>query len=164
MNIIDIILLLTVAVPGVYVGLKKGFIGQLAAVLALTLGIWLSFHFASALGQWLGKYVELEKSILEIVAFLLIFIGIFFACEGLGKQLGKIISSVVGGWIDNVLGIVLGIFKYSLIAGLAIMLFDSINGNFHFVKQETLDSSVFYAYMEWLIHTLFPYLKSLLNG
>ena len=53
MNVIDIILLICF-VPAVIMGLRKGFIAQVIAIISIILGIWLSFQFSAALSGWLG--------------------------------------------------------------------------------------------------------------
>ena len=54
MNIIDIIILCCL-VPAVIRGISKGFVNQAYSLVALIAGVWLSFKFSGALGDWLVR-------------------------------------------------------------------------------------------------------------
>ena len=73
MAILDIILLLCF-VPAIVSGISKGFVKQVVNLAAILVAAWAAFHFSTVLGGWLGRYITLEPSILNVISFVLIII------------------------------------------------------------------------------------------
>ena len=161
MSILDIILLICF-IPALISGIRKGFISQVISIVSLIAGIWVSYEFASAVGGWLGQYIEASENILSIIAFALIMIGVFIVLGLLGRFLEGILNLVMLGWLNKLLGVAFAFIKTALIVGLVIMFFSSLNNNLHIVSEEVLAQSVLYGYLKNLAYTVFPYLKSLI--
>ena len=160
MNILDIVLLVCL-IPAVIQGLRKGFIAQVVAIISLVLGGWLAYRFSSAVTEWLGQWISASGPALNIIAFILIFAIVVTLLFLLGKILEASIKIILLGWLNKLLGLVFSLFKYVLIIGLLIILFDSINGKFGLVSDEFLDSSFLYSGIRSISWSVFPYLKSL---
>lgn len=163
MNIVDIILLGFLLVCGVFTGLKEGFIYQLVGIIALVLGAWLSFRFASTLGAYMASYIQMSSNLLNILSFIVIFLLVFYVLYLLGMLLKRIIKISLGGWIDRLLGVVFALVKVAIVLGLLIMLFDSVNNTFGFISQDKISRSTVYVHIREFTNAVFPYLKSLLN-
>lgn len=160
MNILDIVLLVCL-IPAVIQGLRKGFIAQVVAIISLVLGGWLAYRFSSAVTEWLGQWISASGPVLNIIAFILIFAIVVTLLFLLGKILEASIKIILLGWLNKLLGLVFSLFKYVLVIGLLIILFDSINGKFGLVSDEFLDSSFLYSGIRSISWSVFPYLKSL---
>lgn len=161
MNIIDIVLLLCL-IPAVIQGLRKGFIAQVVAIVSLVLGGWLAYHFSSAVTQWLGQWITTEGPVLNVIAFILIFAIVVTLLFLLGKVLEASIKIILLGWLNKLLGLVFSLFKFALVAGLLVILFDSINSHIKIVQESYLDSSFMYTALKSISYSIFPYLKSLI--
>lgn len=160
MNILDIVLLVCL-IPAVIQGLRKGFIAQVVAIISLVLGGWLAYRFTSVVTEWLGQWISASGPTLDIIAFILIFAIVVTVLFLLGKILEASIKIILLGWLNRLLGLVFALFKYVLIIGLLVILFDSVNSRFDFVSDEYLDSSFMYSGIRSLSWSVFPYLKSL---
>ena len=160
MNILDIVLLVCL-IPAVIQGLRKGFIAQVVAIISLVLGGWLAYRFSSAVTEWLGQWISASGPALNIIAFILIFAIVVTLLFLLGKILEASIKIILLGWLNKLLGLVFSLFKYVLVIGLLIILFDSINGKFGLVSDEFLDSSFLYSGIRSISWSVFPYLTSL---
>lgn len=160
MNILDIVLLVCL-IPAVIQGLRKGFIAQVVAIISLVLGGWLAYRFSSAVTEWLGQWISASGPALNIIAFILIFAIVVTLLFLLGKILEASIKIILLGWLNKLLGLVFSLFKYVLVIGLLIILFDSINGKFGLVSDKFLDSSFLYSGIRSISWSVFPYLKSL---
>ena len=79
----------------------------------------------------------------------------------LGKLLTKVLEVAMLGWLDKTLGLVFALAVNALIIGLFIILFDTVNLKFGFVKPEVLDGSIVYTSLKDLSYLVFPYLKGL---
>ena len=71
MAILDIILLLCF-IPAIVTGISKGFVKQVIDLVAILAAAWAAFHFSKMIGEWLGQYLTLDPSILNVVSFVLV--------------------------------------------------------------------------------------------
>lgn len=161
MNILDIILLLCL-IPALFSGLKKGFIAQVIAIIALVLGAWMACKFTLTVSGWLAGWLNTVPQIINIIAFILIFAAVVFGLSALGKLLEASIRIILLGWLNKLLGVLFSLIKWLLIIGLAIFAFDAVNAKLSIVSQQVLNDSVLYTAIKAFANTVFPYLKGLL--
>ncbi len=161
MNILDFIILLCF-IPAVISGLKKGFIAQVVAIIALILGAWLSYRFSSAVSTWIGQWIEGSQQLLQIIAFIIIFIVVVFALHLLGKAIEASIKIIMLGWLNKLLGVAFSMLKCMLIIGLLIMAFNAINETFSLVQESRLAESLLYTPIKNMTYSVFPYIKDML--
>ena len=161
MRIVDIILSICF-VPALVSGIRKGFISQVVAIISIIAGVWISFEFSSAVGAWLGQYIEATENTLKLIAFIIIMIAVFAGLALAGRLLEGVINFVMLGWLNKLLGVAFALLKTGLITGLLIMLFSSLNNNLHIVSDQVLAESVLYTPLKEIAYTIFPYLKSLI--
>ena len=161
MNVLDIILLLCF-IPAIIGGLRRGFIAQVVAIISIILGIWLSFKFSAVLSGWLGQWIEAGEQVLHVISFAVIMILAILALAAVGKLIEATVKIVLLGWLNRLLGLIFALLKYALIIGLLLMLFNSLNGQFHLVNQKVLDSSLLYGPLLNMANSVFPYLKALI--
>ena len=160
---LDIVIALILLI-GAISGLRKGFIVQLFSIGAIILSAWLSYTFSSAFSEWLASYIHAEGFWLNIISFLLIFIGIGILCRLLGRLVEKIFKFAMLGWLNRLLGAVFSVAKYALVLGLVVVLFNAINSRFAWVQEEKLAESKMYALIKEGAYTVFPYFEGLLKG
>ena len=162
MNIIDIIILLCF-IPAIINGLRKGLIAQVVSIISIILGVWMSFKFSSVVSGWIaGWFGGVSAEVLNITAFVVILIAVIFGLFALGKIIEASIKIIMLGWLNKLLGLVFALLKCALILGLVIIMFNSVNSNFHIVKESTLSGSVLYPPLKDAAYSVFPYLKELL--
>lgn len=162
MNILDIIILVCF-IPAIIGGLRKGLIAQVVSIISIILGVWLAFKFSSLVSGWMAGWFDgASPAILNIIAFAVILIAVIFGLFAIGKVIEASIKIIMLGWLNRILGLVFAILKCALILGLVIIMFDSINGNFHAVPEKTLSESILYPPLNDLANCIFPYLKDLL--
>ena len=76
------------------------------------------------------------------------------------KLLTKVLEMSMLGWLDKVLGLAFALVINALLLGVFIILFDTLNLKFGFVKPEVLDASIVYTTLRDLCYLVFPYLKA----
>lgn len=160
MNILDIVLLVCL-IPALIQGLRKGFIAQVVAIISLVLGGWLAYKFSAVVTEWLAQWLDITGQALNIISFILIFAVVVTLLFLLGKILEASVKIILLGWLNKLLGLVFALFKYALVIGLMVILFDSINDKFNLVSRSYLDSSFMYSGLKSISYSVFPYLKSL---
>lgn len=161
MNVIDIIILLC-CVPAIFRGLSKGFIAQVAAIVALVLGAWMSFHFSNVVVEWLKPAIDVPAGVLQAIAFTLILVAVFVALTLVGKVLEGIVKIVMLGWLNKLLGVVFSLLKVILAIGLLILLFDSVTSALDIDCSKATGESVLYAPIKSFADVFFPYMKELI--
>ena len=161
MQTIDIILAICF-VPAIIRGISKGFLEQAAALIALFLSVWMAFRFSSVAAEWLRPRIELQETLLNVIAFILVLAVVSVATVLLGKLLSKLVKVVMLGWLDKLLGILFALLCTAVILGVLIVSFDALNTRFQMVSPERLDSTVLYSSLRSAAWFLFPYLKELI--
>lgn len=160
MNILDIIILICF-IPALVQGLRKGFIAQVIAIISIILGIFLSFQFSTIVSGWLSQYIEGSEQVLKLISFALILIAAIAGLAAIGKLIEGMLKIVMLGWLNKLLGVLFAFLKCSLVVGLVIMAFNSLNSTFHFIEEAELAKSTLYPPLKELAYTVFPYLKEL---
>ena len=159
MATLDIILLVCF-LPGIIRGLSKGFLEQALALVGIVLSVWAAFHFSSVVSTWLQPYLSVSETVLNVISFALILVAISLAVLLVAKLLTKVVELAMLGWLDKTLGLVLALAVNALVIGVFIILFDTLNQKFGFVKPEVLDASIVYSSLRDLCYLVFPYLKA----
>lgn len=162
MSILDIILLICF-IPALVQGVRKGFIAQAISIASIIIGIWASSRFAEVVSEWLGKYITVSDQIMRVIAFALIFIAVFLVLAAVGKLLEGMFKMVTLGWLNRLAGLVFALLKTSLILGILIMVFTSLNDTFDLVSEATLNESVLYPPFKEAAFKIFPYIKDMLT-
>jgi membrane protein required for colicin V production len=160
-NVIDIIILVC-CIPALFHGFSKGFVSQAISLIALVLGVWLSFKFSVPFGDWLKSFADLPGTVLHIIAFALILILVMLVLTLIGKAIEKVLKLAMLGWLNKLLGVVFALLKAVLIIGLVIIIFDAIYNLIPFVSSDTLNESVLYNPIKSIANTVFPFLKELI--
>ena len=161
MNILDIILLICF-VPALIQGIRKGFIAQAISIISIVAGIWASARFADVVSAWVAQYITASEQVMKVVAFALILVVVFIVLGLVGRLLEGLFNLVLLGWVNRLLGVVFALLKTALIVGLLIIVFTSINDNFHFVQESVLNESVLYPHLKKIAFEVFPYVKDML--
>ena len=161
MNILDIILLICF-VPALIQGIRKGFIAQAISIISIVAGIWASARFADVVSAWVAQYITASEQVMKVVAFALILVVVFIVLGLVGRLLEGLFNLVLLGWINKLFGVVFALLKTALIVGLLIIVFTSINDNFHFVQESVLNESVLYPHLKKIAFEVFPYVKDML--
>ena len=156
------IILLCCFIPGIIRGLSKGFLEQALALVGIVLSVWAAFHFSSLVCTWLKPYLEVSETVLNVIAFALILVAISLAVLLVARLLTKVVELAMLGWLNKVLGLAFAVAVNALVIGIFIILFDTLNVKFGFVKPAVLDQSVVYTTLRDLCYLVFPYLKQLL--
>ena len=163
MAILDIILLLCF-VPAIVSGISKGFVKQVIDLVAILAAAWAAFHFSTVLGGWLSQYITLEKSILNVISFVLIIIVAAVLLNLAASLITNALKALSLGFLNRLLGLVFAILKVAVILGLLILLFETLNSSLHLVKPEATADAVVYNALKDAAEKVFPILKTFIAG
>ena len=159
MATLDIILLICF-IPGIIRGISKGFLEQALSLAGIVVSVWAAFKFSALVCTWLKPYLSLSETTLSVVAFALILIAVCIVVLLVAKLLTKVLEMSMLGWLDKILGLVFALVVNGLLLGVFVILFDTLNLKFGFVKPEVLDGSIVYTTLRDFCYLVFPYLKA----
>ena len=129
-------------------------------MVGIVLSVWAAFKFSALVCDWLKPYLSLSETTLNVVAFALILVAVCLVVLIVAKLLTKVLEMSMLGWLDKILGLVFALVVNALLLGVFIILFDTLNLKFGFVKPEVLDGSVVYTTLRDFCYLVFPYLKA----
>ncbi len=141
---LDLVILLFTAFL-VAKGIWKGFVKEIAGVLAVLLAVVVSFIYHGPAIAYFGSRIEFDY--LPIAAYVVLFVTTYTAVMLLSKLIDKILHSIFLGGINRILGGVFGAIKSAL--WLAILTY----------AYTTANSGVGFQHPEWILDSqYFPFL------
>ncbi len=160
MNIIDIVIGI-VLIFGFYKGFTNGLIIEITSLLGLIIGIFGAYFITRNYGLFIGEWFNWENHYLKIVTFILSFIAIVIFINIVGKVITKVLDYAALGTVNQLFGGVFGALKVALILSILLMVFNVVNDNAPFVDEATLDTSIFYPYLNEFSDFVWPKLVEL---
>ena len=161
MNTLDIIILICF-LPGIIRGLSKGFLEQAMSLVGMVLSVWCAFKLRGVVCEAIAPHLEMSETLLNVVAFALILIGVSVLALIVAKLFTKLVELMMLGWINRLLGALTSCLVTLVVLGVVIVLFDTVNVKFGLVNSPLLSESVLYEGIKNLANLAFPYMKQLL--
>jgi len=155
MNYLDIILVIPL-LWGLYKGVSKGIIKELASLMALIVGIYGAVHFADSIQPYIKNSLSIESSFLPILSFAITFIGIVLVVRVIGFIVDKIIKLVALGFISRVLGGVFGALKTAYIISALLLIVNTFDYYLNLIPLEQKNASVLYRPLSNMIPSIAP--------
>lgn len=101
-------------------GLVRGFVAEIAGVVAIVGGLWYARRTYTAVAAYLTPIPD--PTWRHIVAYVLIFLAVMIAVGLLARILRKVLEFSFVVWVDKLAGALLGVFKGLIIcSGLLIL-------------------------------------------
>lgn len=159
MNMLDLILAVFFVI-GIASGYRKGFLVTLFSLLAIFLGIVVSFNMMGAAMLTLNEHYNIDEKFLPYVAFAAVFIIVVIVVNLLGKLLKSSLDKTILGSVDQLAGSVLGLVKTAFMISVVFWILGSTEVD---LFSRWTDNSRLYPYVvgfaptvtEWL-GDLFP--------
>ncbi|MBP8822147.1 MAG: CvpA family protein [Flavobacteriales bacterium] len=99
-------LLVAVLVAAAVQGFFRGFVVEVASLLALVLGIWVAVRYNASVAEWIG--LDPRK---EVISFLVTFIGVLLVVHLLAKALTKALDLAMLALPNKVAGLLFGALR-----------------------------------------------------
>lgn len=141
MNWIDI----TVLIPlcwYAFRGFKNGFLMEIVSLAALFLGLFISYKFSDLISFWITG-----TTLAKPISFSLCFILTIVLVNLLGRILKRALKPVLPEFLDKGLGVLFGILKVVLVAGVLFYFIDTVDKNEILIKHEVKESSIAYKHL-----------------
>lgn len=155
MGFLDIVLG-ALLVFSLYKGIVNGLFVELASFLSLLVGVYFAVKFSEVTKDFIVEHLHWNPNSIQVVAFILTFLLVVIGIHFLAKILTGIVDFAFLGWINKLGGGIFRVLKTVLIVGLLFSVFEKINHNHFFAKQETLDNSIFYNPIQKTAAFMYP--------
>ncbi|ADO76975.1 CvpA family protein [Halanaerobium praevalens] len=124
-NFLDLIILVIFLFFG-YNGFKRGFIDQTSTILGLLAALFVAVRQYEYFTQFIAPYLDLSISLLQFIAFAIIFIVVNIIIHILGITFKKIVDAIFLQPVDHAAGFLIGILKAGIIVYLLILILAQI--------------------------------------
>lgn len=112
MNWVDIVIVVVTVILG-FIGLKQGLVKTVFGLAGIVVGIILAGQWDNNLAAKIFKGSEWG----QIVSFAIILVAVLVIANMIGGALKKALTFIMLGWLDNLLGLVVGLAAGLLICG-----------------------------------------------
>ncbi|MEQ9297674.1 MAG: CvpA family protein [Cyclobacteriaceae bacterium] len=146
MKLLDIILIVLLLF-GAFRGYQKGLLLELINFISFFLALILAFNFKDWGAGILQRFLDQPEGLLNIVAFVAIFIIVIFGLDLLGKAVKSLLDLTLLGSLDDLAGGLVGALKWALMISIFLWIF------------ELFDIGISPSYSEGTI--VFPYVYSI---
>ncbi|MDE5422957.1 CvpA family protein [Ancylomarina sp. DW003] len=159
MNILDILIGIPL-IYAIYKGFTKGFIYEIATLLALILGVYGAIHFSDFTAEVIQDTFKYESQYMEYISFIVTFIVIVIGINLIGRVMDKTVEAVALGFVNRLLGLAFGLLKGILILSIVIRLLNYVNDRFNFISEEKKKESLLYEPMTYISDSIFDFFDS----
>lgn len=156
MNYIDIILLIPI-IWFAYQGFKRGFVVELASLVALILGIYAALYFSGYAVAFLQNNFNIDPDYVPVIAFIITFIIVVVIVHFAGKLLEKIINLVAMGFLNKLAGGIFGVLKAAVFLSILILIINHFSDDL--ISNEKKKGSMLYPPVEAIAPTLWDKFK-----
>jgi membrane protein required for colicin V production len=154
LDVIGIILILLFFIRGY----MKGIIVALFSVLAILLGILCALKLSQALSTWLLEKGYVTSGWVQIISYVVLFIGVFLLVRLLAKLIQKAVEGMMLGTINKLIGGLFYAFMGAVLWGSLLW----IGSHFHIITPETIAASKTYPWLSKLAPWFFDQAGKLL--
>ena len=160
MNTLDLCILAFLSI-GAVLGWRKGLIMELFTFGSLLAGVYFAFHFSDTITQYFVADKD-EGVLVAFLSFLIVFIIVVVLVRFLGKLFEKFVAFVWLSIFNKIFGALVGVFKWGLLAGCALLLLGPLDPKNDAVPVLAKESSVLYPHLMGYTTTIVPGIKNTL--
>ena len=133
---------------GAYSGFSKGLIKELASIVGVIVGIFLSKNYYPYLDSKLKPIFESDANFISILSATLIFLTTIMLFKIIAKILTKLLKIIALSLLNRIIGSVFGVVKIVLLLCIFVFIFSNINRVISIIETEKLNQSFFYTKIE----------------
>ena len=141
--VLDIIVAI-ILILAILKGYRQGLIVALFSVIAFIIGLAAALKLSAVVAGHLGNAVKVSDKWLPILSFAVVFLIVVLLVRLGARFIQKTVELAMLGWLNRVGGILLYAGLYVLIFSVLLFYADQLG----FIKPETINDSVTYAYIQ----------------
>ena len=137
-------------------GFRKGFIIELASLLALILGIYGAIKFADITASYLSNNIDLPENYTPLIAFALTFVVIVVGVHFLARLIQKLVKMVALNLVNRIAGAIFSGLKTALILSFVLFFVESIDQNIKVIPKDKKNQSLLYYPLSGIAFSIIP--------
>jgi len=141
-----------------YSGFTKGFIIQLATVVALILGLVAAYYFSDYVAESFLKKWEMSYRFTHMLAFSITFLVVLAAIYFLAYLLTKVVKIMTLGWLNRLMGVVFSLLKMALVLSTLIYIVDPISSKYKFSTYDKVQQAYLYPFIKPIAPVIFNWI------
>ena len=157
MNWLDVIMVL-ILVGGIVSGYKNGFVGEMASLAGLILGIWGAIKFSGWTTQLLEGF-GLSFSLMPIISFVITFLVITIIMQIVAGLINNLLEVLTLNLLNKLAGIVAGVFKSALFCSVILLVYGAVDEKHRFLPESAVEKSLLWEPVSELVPSLLPFLN-----
>jgi len=126
-------------------GVWKGFVKEVAGIIAVVLAVFISFRFHKDTAGYLVSFIDDKYA--TVSAYLMLFLAVYLAVMMFGNLLDKVLKSVFLGGVNRILGGVFGLLKSVLWLTLITFAYSAIKDGAGLHHPAWIIDSLFYPFL-----------------
>lgn len=158
METLDIVICCFLAY-GLIKGIWKGFFYELASLLSLIVGVYVTINFSFWVKNWISITFDYQSEYLNIIAFVVTFILTVLGIMAFASFLTKIAKLGGLGLFNKLLGGVFGTLKIALVLSVLLYFFSNLNKSEGLIEHKKLEKSILYEPILLISKTLYPIIE-----
>ena len=120
-NWIDVSIMIIILL-NMIIGIRRGIIRGIINLIGVITAIFLAIFWFKEVGEYVSAHSQISGEIANILAFAIIFLGVYLIARIIEIFFKKILSLLFVSWIDGLGGAVFGLIKGSLIVGILLVI------------------------------------------
>jgi membrane protein required for colicin V production len=157
-NYLDII----IAIPllwGIYKGITRGVVFEIALLMALILGIMGGVKLSKLASAYVSELFNTSSTWLPYMSFLFVFIIIVVLVLLFAKLLESMLKLSALGLVNKIAGAVFGMLKWAFILSVVLHLFKPIDKRYHIIDEQKKQGSFLFHYVSDFATLMIPALE-----
>ena len=126
-------------------GVWKGFVKEVAGIIAVVLAVFISFRFHKDTAGYLVSFIDEKYA--TVTAYLVLFLAVYLAVMLFGNLLDKVLKSVFLGGVNRIFGGVFGLLKSVLWLTLITFAYSTIKDEAGLHHPAWIIDSLFYPFL-----------------
>ena len=126
-------------------GVWKGFVKEVAGIIAVVLAVFISFRFHKDTAGYLVSFIDEKYA--TVTAYLMLFLAVYLAVMMFGNLLDKVLKSIFLGGVNRILGGVFGLLKSVLWLTLITFAYSAIKDGAGLHHPAWIVDSLFYPFL-----------------
>ena len=158
MNYLDII----IAIPliwGIYKGVTRGFVFEIALLMALILGVMGGVKLSKSASVYVKEFLNTSATWLPYVSFLVVFIIIVVLVILFAKLLESMLKISALGPANKIAGAIFGMLKWAFILSVVLHLFKPADSRYHIIPEQKKQDSFLFHYVSDFAVLIVPALE-----
>lgn len=160
MSLLDIIVLGILVISAIF-GFKKGFISELASLVALILGVWGAIKFAGYTQIIIEEHIKQNMPYSNVIAFIVTLLVIVVVVHLISSFVQKLIEAVNLSIVNRIFGALFSVIKTAFFLGVLMVIVDRFDRNLHFLPEGGIESHKVSGQIYNITTKTFPFIQDL---